>query len=85
MPLWGAALVPMMAYGPNTGLPSFPWSATRSISARRLLSWFTDGQRRRLDGVGSEHTADRSVRGEDRIRHRPGPEGIAGVSAGSVS
>ena len=24
-------------YGPNTGLPSFPWSAKRYISSRRLL------------------------------------------------
>ena len=80
----GSDFVSMMAYGPNTGLPSFPWLAKRSISSRRLLTWSTDGQRRRLDGVGSERTADRSVRGEYRIRHRPGPEGIAGVSAGSV-
>ena len=50
----------------------------------QALHWFTDGQRRRLDGVGSERTADRSVRGEGQIRYRPGPEGIAGVSAGSV-
>ena len=27
----------LMAYGPNTGLPSFPWSAKRYISSRRLL------------------------------------------------
>jgi hypothetical protein len=74
----------ILAYGPNTGLPSFPCSAKRSISSRRLLPWLTDGQRRRLAGVGSERTADRTVRGEDQIRHQPGPERIAGVSAGSV-
>jgi hypothetical protein len=73
----------ILAYGPNTGLPSFPAQPNVPSLSRRLLPWFTDRQRRRLAGVGSEHTADRSVRGKNRIRHQPGRSGSP-VSAGSV-